>query len=153
MFEKVLVCLDGSALAEQILPYLLAAKECFRKIVLLKVVDTSTINLPLGVPGQSGIPMRTRAMDERFNKELAEMPGYLEKIAQPLRASGIDVECVVLEGIPTQAIVDYAAENDVSLIAISTHGHSGLRRITMGSTAEYILTHCGLPVLMVTPTK
>ena len=153
MFEKVLVCLDGSSLAEQIVPYLLAEGRCFGKLILIKVVDTSGINLPLGVPGGPGVPMHTRAMEKRFQEEMADMPGYLEKIAQPLKDEGIDTECVVLQGIPSETIKAYVEENDISLIAIATHGHSGLRRVVMGSTAEYILTHCGTPVLLVTPKR
>jgi len=153
MFEKVLVCLDGSVTAEHILPYLAGESGCLGKVIILKVVDTSSINLPLGVPGGPGLPLHTQAMDRRFQKELAEMPDYLEKMAGPLRDKGLDVECVVLEGIPSQAILAYAADNEVGLIAIATHGHSGLRQVAMGSTAEYVLKHCGLPVLLVTPRK
>ncbi|MFH1650679.1 MAG: universal stress protein [Chloroflexota bacterium] len=153
MFEKTLVCLDGSPTAEHILPYIAAERSCLRKVILLKVVDTAGINLPLGVPGGTGGPIHTRTMDKRFQKELSEMPAYLEKMAQPLREKGVDVECVVLQGIPSQAIIAYAADNAVGLIAIATHGHSGLRQATMGSTAEYVLKHGGLPVLLVTPQK
>ncbi len=153
MFEKILVCLDGSALAEQIMPYISAESNCFGKVILLKVVDTSAINLPLGVPGEPGLPIRTQAIEKRFQQEISEMPAYLEKMGQPLRDNGLKVECVVLEGIPSQAIIAYATGNDVSLIAIATHGHSGLRQVVMGSTAEYVLKHCGLPILLVTPQK
>ncbi|MFC1918268.1 universal stress protein [Chloroflexota bacterium] len=153
MFEKILICLDGSETAEQILPYISAESDCFGKVIILKVVDTSAVNLPLGVPGQSGVPIHTQAMSKRFQEELSEMPAYLEKMAQPLRDKGLEVEGVILQGIPSQAIVAYANDNDVVLIAIATHGHSGLRQVAMGSTAEYVMKHCGLPVLLVTPKK
>jgi nucleotide-binding universal stress UspA family protein len=153
MFDKVLVCLDGSVLAEQILPYIAADSRSFKKIVLLNVIATPGVDIHLGVPGETTGPLQTKSMLEHVQKELKEMPDYLESKAQPLREIGIDVECVVLEGTPTKAIIDYAHDNDVGLIAIATHGHSGLRHITMGSTAEYLLKHAGLPVLMVTPKK
>lgn len=152
MFEKILVCLDGSPLAEQILPHL-AGSGCFGKIILLKVVDTSAINLPIGVPGEPAIPVRTRGMEKRFQDELARMPDYLEKMARSLREKGLSVECVVLEGIPSDTIIAYAKENGISLIAMATHGHTGLRQVLMGSTVEYVVRHSGLPVLLVTPEK
>ena len=153
MFENVLVCLDGSKVSEAILPYLAAEAASFRKAVLLKVVDTAGVNLPLGVPGISGGQFRTAGQDRRFQKEMEEMPGYLEKMAGPLREKGFDVETVVLEGVPSEAIIAYARDNGIGLIAMATHGHSGLRQVVMGGTAEYIVKHAGLPVLLVTPPK
>jgi nucleotide-binding universal stress UspA family protein len=153
MFEKVLVCLDGSALAEEILPRIAGEGRCLGKVVLVKVLAPPEINLPIGIPGETLAPVSTSSRLEHFQKEMAEAPAYLEGKAQELRESGLDVEPVVLQGIPSQAIIDYAADNGVTLIAIATHGHSGFRHITLGSTAEYILRHSGLPVLMVTPRK
>jgi nucleotide-binding universal stress UspA family protein len=153
MFEKVLVCLDGSVLAEQILPYIAGDSKKFKKVVLLKVIATPGVNIPIGVPGETAGNVQTNAMLEHAKKEIEESPDYLESKAQPLRKMGLKVECVVLEGTPTTAIIEYAHDNNVGLIAIATHGHSGLRHMTMGSTAEYILKHAGLPVLMVTPQK
>jgi nucleotide-binding universal stress UspA family protein len=153
MFEKVLVCLDGSALAEEILPYIAAESSSFGKVIFLKVLAPPRVELPLGIPGETLAPVQTNAMLKHIQKEMAETPAYLEAKAQPLREKGLDVECVVIEGVPSQAIIEYARDNEVGLIAIATHGHSGIRHITLGSTAEYLLKHSGLPVLMVTPWK
>ena len=153
VFEKVLVCLDGSSLAEEILPYIAGDSTSFGKIILLKVLATPVVNLPIGVPGEEIGPLRTGASLKKLQKEMDETPAYLEEKAQPLRDKGLDVECVVLEGVASQAIIDYARNNEVGLIAIATHGHTGLRQIALGSTAEYLLRHSGLPVLMVTPGK
>jgi nucleotide-binding universal stress UspA family protein len=153
MFEKVLVCLDGSALAEEILPYIAGDSGSFGKVILLKVLAAPGVTLPIGVPGEAIGTVRTGAMLSHLQKDLEETPAYLEAKAQPLRAKGLDVECVVLEGIASRAIIEYAQDNEVGLIAIATHGHTGLRQIAMGSTAEYLLKHSGLPVLMVTPQK
>ena len=153
MFEKVLVCLDGSPLAEQILSYITSGSGCFGKVIIIKVVATPELNLPLGVPGEPGLPVHTQAMGERFFKELADTPAYLESKAQPLRDKGLDVECITLQGMPGEAIISFARDNDVGLIAIATHGHSGLRHVMLGSTAEYVLKNSGLPLLLVTPQK
>jgi universal stress protein A len=153
MFEKVLVCLDGSALSEEILPYIEKESRSLGKIILLEVIGTPGVSLPLGVPGEAISPVQTNAMMKRVQEEMEKTPAYLEAKAQPLRDKGLDVECVVLEGTPSQAIIEYARDNEIGLIAIATHGHSGFRHITLGSTAEYVLKNSGLPILMVTPFK
>ena len=153
MFENVLVCLDGSPVSEGILSYIDAEAKSFKKAVLVKVVDTAGVNLPIGVPGISGGQFRTAGQDRRFQQEMNEMPGYLEKMAASLREKGLAVETVVLEGVPSEAIISYARDNGIGLIAMATHGHTGLRQVVMGSTAEYILKHGGLPVLLVKPKK
>ena len=153
MLEKVLVCLDGSALSEEILPYISGESRHLGKVILVKVVSSPEVNVPLGVPGETGGAVPTRGRLERFQKELEETPAYLEEKAQPLREKGLDVECVVLQGVPSEAIIDYAGDNAVGLIAIATHGHSGFRQMALGSTAEFVLKHAGRPVLLVTPQK
>jgi nucleotide-binding universal stress UspA family protein len=154
MFEKILVCLDGFHLAEEILPYILEESRHFSKIVLLKVVNPPVVELPIGVPGGELGPLQTKTMLKNFREMFTkDAPEYLEKQAEPLRAKGLDVETVVLEGTPAKTIMDYAAENGVTMLAIATHGHGNLRELTVGSTAEYILKNSGLPVLMVTPGK
>ena len=151
MFKKVLVCLDGSKLSEQIIPYIAGEAGCFGKVVLLRVVAVPEIAVPLGIPGEPYVPVRTEGMLEEHSKEVAESPAYLEKQAGRLRGKGIDVETVVLQGTAGDTIIKYARENRIGLIALSTHGHTGLRRVVFGSTAEYVLKNSGLPVLLITP--
>jgi nucleotide-binding universal stress UspA family protein len=153
MFEKIIVCLDGSTLAEEILLYIASESGSFGKVILLKVLAIPEARLPLGIPGSPGVPVHTDSMIEHFQKELDKAPAYLEEKAQPLKELGADVDCVVLEGNPSEAIVGYSRDNEAGLIAIATHGHTGLRQIAMGSTAEYVLKHSGIPVLLVTPQK
>lgn len=153
MFKKVLVCLDGSGYAEEILPYIMEEGKAFGKIVLLNVVMTPVINLPVGVPGESIGPVQTEAMLKRFKEVLEDAPYYLEEKAKALREKGLKVATAIVQGTPSREIINYARENGVTLIAIATHGHSGFREITMGSTAEYVLKNSGLPVLMFTPKK
>jgi nucleotide-binding universal stress UspA family protein len=152
MFEKVLVCLDGSPLAEEVLPYI-AAEKRLERVILVKVVAPPGVNLPIGIPGETLAPVSTSGRLERFQKELEEAPAYLEARAQPLRDAGLNVETVVLQGPPAESIIEYARDNGVKLIAIATHGHSGFRNVTVGGTAEYVLRHAGLPVLLITPRK
>ena len=153
MFEKILVCLDGSHLSEQIMPYIMEEAHCFGKVILLRVLSTPEATLPLGVPGVPGAPFHTEPMLQAFEKEVAEAPAYLERLAQLLCEKGLEVECVILQGMASEAIVNYARANGVKLIALATHGHGGLRRTLFGSTAESILRNSGLPVLVMRPRE
>jgi nucleotide-binding universal stress UspA family protein len=64
---------------------------------------------------------------------------------------GIDVECVVIIGNPGESIVDYANKNKVDLIAIATHGRSGIKRMIFGSVTEYVIKNSRLPILLIKP--
>jgi nucleotide-binding universal stress UspA family protein len=150
MFEKILVCLDGSSAAEQILSYVIGVAICFHSdVVLLRVVSLPDLTIPVGVPGSPGIPVHTSGAIQRTTDEESQAADYLERIAGQLREKGLDVELMVLPGIAGETIINYAQENSFKLIAIATHGHGGLRRLAFGSTADFVLNHSALPVLMV----
>lgn len=151
MFEKILVCLDGSKLAEQILPY--ATEEALRfhsKVVLLHVVPEPVIVTP-GIPGTGGTPVETPRMLEQMQKEQNEATAYLDHLAHQLRGRGLSAEPVIQQGGAGETILNYAEDNDVNLIAIATHGRSGLSRAFFGSVADYVLRNSGLPVLLIRP--
>jgi nucleotide-binding universal stress UspA family protein len=151
MFEKILVCLDGSKLAEQILPY--AVEEALRfqgKLVLFQAVPEPVAFSP-GIPGAASVPIRTDTMLEEAKEALNEARDYLEEIATPLRKKGIRVEAVSILGRAGEAILSYAGRNNVDLITIATHGRSGLRRGIFGSVADYVLRESGLPMLVIRP--
>jgi nucleotide-binding universal stress UspA family protein len=152
MFERIVVCLDGSSVAEEILPYATGeALAHHSRVVLLRVVSLPEITIPIGVPGEPGIPIATEGAARRTRKEESEADAYLKRIAKPLRAKGLKVECVVVPGLAGEAITDYVRENGGKLIAIATHGHGGVRRLVLGSTADYVLHHSPVPVLIVRP--
>ncbi len=151
MFKKMLVCLDGSKLAEQILPY--ATEEALRlgsKLVLLQVIVVQTP--PVVAAGASAYAVK--AAEQQFERDETEAKAYLEGLAQPLREMGLDVECVTLRGLQIgQTIIDYANDHKVDLIAIATHGRSGLKRLVFGSVAEFVLRESGLPILLIKPKE
>jgi len=151
MFERILVCLDGSKLAEQIMPY--ATEEAIRfqaRLVLLQVVQEPVTFSP-GFPGEAPVPIETDAMIERTKEALDRAGNYLEKLAAPLREKGIQVETVAIPGRPGEAILDYANTNSIDLITIASHGRGGLRRAVFGSVADQVLRQSGLPLLVIRP--
>jgi nucleotide-binding universal stress UspA family protein len=153
MFEKILVCLDGSDLAEQILPFAAEEARCFQgQLVLFHVVPEQVIVSP-GIPGSPGGPVEMPGMVARMRKEQRQASAYLRKVAKKLRESGLEVEPVVRQGVVGEGIIDYANSNNIGLIAIATHGRSGLGRAVFGSVADYVLRESGLPILIIRPRK
>lgn len=149
MFKKILVSLDGSKLAEQILPYAEAQALQFNsRLVLLQVITVSSA----AIAGVGPVPSSGEIIAEQFNIAEQEAETYLKNIAQSLEAKGIKVEAVTLQGAQLgEGIVDYANKNDIDLIAIATHGRSGLGRAVFGSVADYVLRHSGIPILVIKP--
>lgn len=147
MSYNILVCLDGSPLAEQILPYATAQAERFGgHMVLLQVVGTPKA---IYAPGIEAVPIAVPL--DQVPREEATAREYLERLAQPLRQVGIDVECLTLVGSPGESIVRYAEEQDFHLVALATHGRSGLGRLVFGSVADHVIRNSRRPILLIKP--
>jgi len=150
MFEKILVCLDGSKLAEQILPC--AAEQALRfgsEMTLLQVMSVPTSIYPATAGGS---PQTGKLIEDEIQRHAVEVNTYLEGVALPLREKGINVKSVILEpSVTGEAIVKYALDSSMDLVCIATHGHSGLGRVVFGSVADYVLRESGLPILVIKP--
>jgi nucleotide-binding universal stress UspA family protein len=148
MFRKVLVCLDGSGLAEQTLPYATeVAKRFGSSMVLLQVLHVPSSLAAASAQGAESVieeEMRRLAFDART---------YLEQVAAGLRDAGIPADAVTVEGTPGDAIVEYATTHEVDLIAIATHGRRNIGRLVFGSVADHVIRNSGIPVLSVTPRE
>ena len=152
MFERILVCLDGSSTAEEILPYVTDEALVHRsKVVLLRVISLPEVTIPVSIPGEPGTPMYTEGAARRARNEESKADDYLRHIAETMREKGLDVQCVVLPGEVGETIINYAQDNGCELIAIATHGHGGVRRLVLGSTADFVLQQSSLPMLIVRP--
>lgn len=146
MFERVLVCLDGSKLAEQVLPYAIEVASRFRsKVFLLQV-----LSLPASV-GARGEPGTVQIMTEALQAEEKNAKAYLEEVAQAAGKWGVDVEPVTVQAMPSEGILAFAEEQGIGLIAMSTHGRSGMGRAVFGSVADFVLRNSGRPVLLIRP--
>jgi nucleotide-binding universal stress UspA family protein len=87
------------------------------------------------------------------NKE-DEAKNYLENFSDSFRKAGLDTEWMVLHENKTgEAIVDFAHDNAVNLIALSTHGQGGWKRTGFGSVADYVIRKSSLPILVIKPKE
>ncbi len=139
MFKTILICLDGSSLAEQVIRYAAdVASRYSSRVVLLQAV-------PPSVPITPGVSVKTSLSLEQSALE------YLEGMASSIRAAGLVVDCVAAPGAPGETIVRYARENKVDLIAMSTNGRGGLGQTLFGSVAQHVVKESGLPMLLIRP--
>lgn len=148
MYRHILVPLDGSELAEQVLPHVhaLAANEGTTRITLLRAVPpifTTSVDY-------SGM-LATSTSDTLATLE-AEARDYLERIAAQFRAEGYTTRLEVSAMPAAEAILDYADSQHADLVAIATHGRSGISRWVFGSVTQKVVQACPVPVLVVRPT-
>lgn len=166
---KILVPLDGSEFSQQVLSQI---KYWFRpeqvEIVLLNVAEP-----PRSVSGAYADmihdEMARHLVSERFTQrdlEIAKHPVYVTQLEASIESNvksellpdehlledaGFTVQTVVEFGEPAHTIIDYVKRHDIELVAMTTHGRTGISRLLMGSVAEQVLHHVGVPVLMVRP--
>jgi len=142
---NILVPLDGSPLAEEALASALLLSEAFpAKIHLLRVVEPPAY--PLYGDGYAYIPYDEEA-------DLSEARRYIEDRAATLRGRGLDVSATVLVGTAGRTIEAYARDETVDVIAMATHGLSGVGRLVLGSVATDVLRRGIAPVLLVRPAN
>ncbi len=145
MFEKILVPLDGSELAECVLPHVEAiSKGCrVKDVVLVRVVE------PLELQPDTYIAFSGDELLRIESERKSEAEEYLKKAAKQLQESVIRLRSEVLSGKPAESLAEYAGKNEVDLIVIATHGRSGISHWYWGSVAERVLRSACVPVLMV----
>ena len=142
MYRKMLVPLDGSELSESSLEHARAVATGLQvpEVVLLRVVEplSSQVYAYLG----------TSFIADAEKKAKAEAEDYLAKVADTLKKEGIAAQTTTILGRPADQILDYADENQVDLIIMSTHGRSGVSRWVSGSVADRVIRHSAVPVLI-----
>jgi nucleotide-binding universal stress UspA family protein len=134
-FARILVPLDGSPLAEGILAQVLALAGPFHaSFILVQVIERPAYPM-LDVSG-----VQTREAEEAIR--------YLDRIRGTVEAAGFRALTEALFGDPATAILAHAAKVEADVIAMSTHGRSGLNRWLLGSVAEKVLSGSEAPVLL-----
>lgn len=149
MFQRVVVALDGSALGETVLPVVRKLlEEGSAQVWLVHAVapeaewvwGTAALGQPIALPPPPPVDYPSLART------------YLDRVAASL-AAGERVQWSVHEGEPAAVIVRVAEETDAQLIAMSTHGRTGLGRLLLGSVADQVLRNSTRPVLLIRPDE
>lgn len=146
MYKKILVPLDGSELAECVLPHVEAMAKGSQgaKVVFIRVLE------PFDAPGATEFSFAPENIGEK-NLEIrrADTEKYFKTVRERIRIPGIDAEWRIETGKVPETIAEFALHHEVDLIVISTHGRSGVSRWVWGSVAERVLRSSCVPVLMV----
>jgi nucleotide-binding universal stress UspA family protein len=145
MYKRALVPLDGSSVAEAIIPFILdIAGPLDMEVVLLRVVEPIA---PMVIEGSRHVEV------EDIEARRTDAEEYLAPVAVELRNKGVRVESRVRRGNTAEEIVAAARETGADLIAMSTHGRGGLGRLMFGSVAQAVLGHVDMPVLLMRATE
>jgi nucleotide-binding universal stress UspA family protein len=141
MIRKILIPLDGSALAQKALPYAEELAHRFEaELLLARVIQSTPVVVEYGVP----------AYELDFTQLYKEAELYLDSIKGELRERHIPAQTLVLGDRPVaEGIIDLARDKEIDLIVMSTHGRSGLSRWVFGSVASKVLEHAPCPVYLV----
>jgi nucleotide-binding universal stress UspA family protein len=145
MYRRILVPLDGSKVAEQVLPYARYLAGTLKiPVDLLTVVDA------LGMTG-SMETSNALNLDAFVAENVHRSEAYLEKIGKTF--TGVASSHMVMQGKPAEVVIEKAAGDSNTLIAMATHGRSGVDRWLLGSVAEKVLRVTTNPLLLVRATK
>ena len=149
MFKHVLVPLDGSKVGEAALPVVdqLCDKLAAGTQVKITLLGVITLLRHWVVVGEASAPVSYTEDELGLIKQ--RVTDYLNTTAESVKCKGVTVDTLVGTGNAADEILKTAEEVNADLIAMSTHGRSGLRRIAFGSITDKILHRAPVPVLMV----
>ena len=142
MYHKILVPLDGSKRAEKILPHVEELASRYKaKVIFLQVVEYKTITTPEGA--------FINLSDQEFDKAKKQAEKHLKGIQGVFREKNIESQTHVTYGPVVEGIINMAAKEGVDLIALASHGRSGLSRVFYGSVAAGLLHRVDRPLLII----
>jgi nucleotide-binding universal stress UspA family protein len=139
MINHILVPLDGSPLAECVLPHTVAIAKAFdARVSLLRVlVQTPTIG-------------QTSTIDPlNWQIRKSEAKGYLDRVAVHLQEAGLRAEPTILEGQAAERVIQFARDHDVNLIILSSHGRSGLSGWNVSSVVQKVILRAYVATMIV----
>jgi nucleotide-binding universal stress UspA family protein len=145
MYRHVLVALDGSPVAETIMPFI---------VEIAGPLDLEVTLLRVNVPMRSTlVDGATRPMFDDSEVARVDAEEYLAPLAAELRRRGVRVKTQVRRGPAAEEILKASLESNADMIAMTTHGRSGLGRLLFGSIAETVLRSSKLPVFLMRSTE
>ncbi len=154
MDERILVPLDGSKVGEAALAYVedLLSKlspEVKAEVILFQVLSTKSVAI-----ASEGEAVEIPYTEEQMEETLKTVINYLDKTGESLRSKGAKVTAKVAFGDASEEIIKASEEINANLIAMSTHGRTGISRWAFGSITDRVLRHGGIiPVAVVKALK
>ena len=148
MFDHIVVPLDGSKLSEAVLSYVVSlARHLRSKIVLLHAESHPYADM---FDGERAAEIYRAQATEGTSPSSSD---YLGSISERIRKDGVQCETFIDYGSPAAVILNYIRDHSPHLLAMSTHGFSGIRRMVVGSVTTTVLPRARIPVLVVHPIE
>lgn len=147
MYSTILVPLDGSELAECVLPHVESvANGCgTHEVILFRVVEP----IQLYMTGDAGYTVTARDWEQIEAANRAAAEHYFNQLADRIKYDNANVRSEIVTGKPAEGITDYAAQNNIDLIALASHGRGGVTRWMFGSVADRVLRSSNVPILVI----
>jgi nucleotide-binding universal stress UspA family protein len=146
MYQRILVPLDGSTLSEAVLPHAEKLARALNIEIVLLHVDISPA--PTFDPHES--PLAPEPEEVKIMH--ADEKHYLKITCSKLESEGLHVTYLLRNGVVADTILETAEIEQADLIAMSTHGRTGMLRLLLGSVAEQVIHRSKIPVLLIRPT-
>ncbi|MEA1931243.1 MAG: universal stress protein [Euryarchaeota archaeon] len=147
MYDRILVPTDGSTVAEAAVDHAVDLAEKYdAEVHALFVADVDAVTYSLGTEQIDRIRQGNFQGMTDLREDAEEATGYVKRQAEPLGLSVVERHA---GGRPHAVIADYAADNDIELVVMGSHGRSGVRRALLGSVTERTLRSTHVPVLVV----
>ncbi|MCB0163797.1 MAG: universal stress protein [Anaerolineae bacterium] len=143
MYKRILVPLDGSKRAEVIIPHVEAlARSCNAKVIFVRVVEPEPILIATE-------PVYPQFEADSYRYKTDEAEEYLTSWCGEFREKGIEANSTVCHGPVVENLIDVVQREDVDLIALASHGRTGLSRVIFGSVTTGLLHHIDRPMLVI----
>ena len=143
MYSTILVPLDGSRRAEEVLPHVEELALRFgARLILAQVVEPAAPAMVQEVP-------YLRLHQGEFDRRVKQAEDYLHGVQGVFREKGLDVQTRILYGAPVKALANAAKREDADLVAIASHGRRGLTQVFYGTVAAGLLNRIDRPLLII----
>ncbi len=143
MYKKILVPLDGSKRAEAILPHVKNLALCFKTEVILFIV------IEPGRLLEHDVIIGMSIFQEKLDQQIKETESYLASLLEQFREEDIKVQTLIAHGPVVKSILDAAKSENADLLAMASHGRSGLSRTFYGSISAGVLQRIDRPLLLI----
>jgi nucleotide-binding universal stress UspA family protein len=155
MYRRILVALNGTQQAEQVLPHATEIARCTgATIVIVRALrERAEVLQQSFESGGLGAPPPTDIADRAALDEAAATDAYFARVQAGLARAGVPCELVVQEGDPVTTLKTVVAQQQIDLIALTTSGRSALAKLFAGSTADSLLHDVHVPLLLLRVEK
>jgi len=152
MYKKIMVPLDGSELAECVLPHVegfIASCQVSTIVFVRAVKPEPMVSRGAYATGEVDLTVIEENTQRIEAEKKSSAKNYLDQVVGRLKHDGVEFQTEVIVGTVAESLIDYTEANNIDMILIATHGRSGVSRWVRGSIADRILRGSSIPVLMV----